>query len=72
MCFDFREVIQKHVQYEYRAVRREKSVADFQQYITYKADFLKLVRIRMKVYYFYFSIRLLSCTFLVIQRVSFA
>lgn len=46
---NFREVIQKHVQFEYKAVRREKNVADFQQYITYKADFLKLVRIRMKV-----------------------
>lgn len=45
----FRELIRKHVEYEYKLVRREKSVKDFLEYINYKKDFLKLARIRMKV-----------------------
>ena len=45
----YREVIRKHVEYEYKLVRREKNVKDFHEYITYKKDFLKLARIRMKV-----------------------
>lgn len=46
---EMRDIIQKHVQFEYKSVRREKSVTDYQQYISYKSDFLKLVRIRMKL-----------------------
>lgn len=45
---EMREIIRRHVEFEYKTVRREKHAADLQQYINYKKDFLKLVRIKMK------------------------